>query len=257
MKTSMKKEKFEREITWTEALRKQPYASDRWKRYREAAQKVKPENRERALQILNRKGITDTRIHVSQETRLLRWKQESAKKLALKAGYETDEHGTYQRGDHLTVLGLDFVPPYQSKVAPYMDMGGEGLGLIKVERTRVYSKSSNWRPSSVSTYFLVGKNETGTYFSHPVVPCTTILGALEWIWSGHSHQILARQGDIALIQAPGPKLPPSGLPRGHLLNHLEEKIQHNTHPDLSFPGKGERAIVAKRAAERSTAAVRD
>jgi hypothetical protein len=188
-------------------------------------------------------------------SRLQRWESASAEALAEKAGMTTDEHGSW-RGDHISVSGLSFVGHWESAAAPYWDMGGEGLGLVSVTRTRQYAKSSNWRPSSVSTSFLVGKNEAGTYFSHPVSPnCTTVWEAMDWIWNGKSNSIIQRQGDIALIGGNGgPKM--AKLPWGHKIEG--DKIVHATHPDLPMPSKpGERIIVGRRASDRATSATRD
>jgi len=189
-------------------------------------------------------------------SRLQNWKRKMAETLAKKAGANYDEHG-YARGDYRTTYGLDYVGPWESAKAPYWDMGGEGLGLVRVDRTRVYAKNSKWRPSSVSTYFLVGRNEAGTYFSHPVGQnCRTVEDAVQWIWGGKAYHIIQRQGDIALIRGNGgPKMPPY-LPWGHKIHG--DRIVHAFHPDLPVPkNPGERIIVGRRAAERAIAATRD
>lgn len=251
----MRKETYERSIRHAVAVLGRPHGPSR-NLLIKVAQAVKPRNRSLAIRILERENLKDSRVPMPQESRLRRWKQQSAEALSALAGYQTDEHGVYTRGDHILVRGLDFVPPFRANVAPYMDLGGEGLGLVKVYRTRVYAKSSRWRPSSVSSLFLVGRNEAGTYFSHPVhADCSSIVKALEWMWSGHSNQIIARQGDVALVRAVGPKLPLGGLPRGHRVEG--EKIVHSTHPAIPLPGKGERVITAKRFSERAARAVRD
>lgn len=184
------------------------------------------------------------------------WERKSAESLARKAGMRSDEHGSWS-GDHHSVQGLSFVGPWESAAAPYWDMGSEGLGLVDVTRTRHYAKSSNWRPSSVSTRFLVGKNEAGTYFSHPVsLNCLTVEEAVEWIWNGKARYIIQRQGDVALIGGNGGPKMPSSLPWGHKVEG--GKIVHATHPELRFPqNPGERIIVGRRAAERATSATRD
>lgn len=189
----------------------------------------------------------------THKQRLADWKAKSAEALADLAGAFHDEHG-YLPGDYLSTRGLDFVPPWESKAAPYCDGGGEGLGLVDITRTRVYAKSSKWRPSSVGTRFLVGRNEAGTYFSHPVSPnCSTVIEALQWIWNGRADRIIQRQGDVALIWGKGPKMP--GLPSGHRIEG--DCIVHETHPALPMPGKGQRIIVGRRAAERASEATRD
>ena len=192
-----------------------------------------------------------------QKARFNAWKHSSALTLAEKAGLRTDEHGTWPRGDHLSVSCLDFVGHWESVVAPYCDMGGEGLGLVSVTRTRTYAKTSKWGPSRVTTTFLVGKNEAGTYFSHSVSSnCSTVIEALQWIWNGKAYDIIQRQGDVALIGGNhGPKMP-SYLPPGHRVHG--NIITHATHPDLPMPkNPGERIIIGRRAAERASEATRD
>ena len=189
------------------------------------------------------------------KARLARWKKTSAEALAGMADLRSDEHGSW-RGNHLSVYGMDFVGHWESAAAPYWDMGGEGLGLVSCTRTRVYA-GNKWGNSSVSTTFLVGRNEAGTYFSHPVSPgCSTVEDALQWIWSGKAHQIIQRQGDVALIGGNGGPKMPSYLPRSHKVQG--DIIVHDTHPDLPMPAeKGQRIIVGRRAAERASEATRD
>jgi hypothetical protein len=202
--------------------------------------------------------VTDPKTR--HEARLSAWKEKSAESLAICAGIIPDEHGpgyNASSGDYISLHGLDYVGPWESHKAPYHDMGSDGLGLVAVERTRVYARSSKWRPSSVTTYFLVGRNESGTYFSHPVSPnCKTVEEAVQWIWNGMAYKIIQRQGDIALVGAStGPKMP-HRLPWGHKIKG--DMIIHETHPDLPLPkNPGERIIVGRRASARARAASRD
>ncbi len=190
----------------------------------------------------------------SHKTRHAAWKEKMALALAEKAEMYHDEHGS-SRGDYLSTIPLDYVHFHESYKPPYFDMGGEGLGLIGVERTRVYAKSCTWRPSSVTTFFLVGKNEAGTYFSHPVpTNCRTVESAVAWIWNYQQDNIIQRQGDIALIKGRGPKYP-KNIPSGHDVK--EDGIYHATHPTIPLPGVGKRIIVGRRAAERASNATRD
>ena len=191
--------------------------------------------------------------HLPHEHRLASWKVRSALSLAALAGEQYDEHGS-RSGDYLTTRGIDYISPRESAPAPYCDAGDAGLGLIEIERTRVYA-GHKWRPSSVATRYLVGRNEAGTYFSHPISPnCRTVLDAVQWIWNGQAERIIQRQGDVALIAGNGgPKLPP--LPRGHKVDG--DQIVHDTHSPLPCPGKGQRIIIGRRAAERASSATRD
>lgn len=198
------------------------------------------------------------RWETSHASRFKSWKNRQALRIAEAAGQNFDEHG-YKRGDYLDTVPMDFVPAYQSKEAPFCDMGGEGLALISIERRRVYAKSSKWYPSSAYTLYLVGKNEAGTYFAHPVAKnCTTVESAVQWIWSGRAKDIISRQGDIALISGNGgPKIPRDGLPHGHVIDEAAGIVRHTTHPDIRLPGKGERIIVGRRAAIYASDATRD
>ncbi len=143
--------------------------------------------------------------------------------------------------------------PKIAKEAPYYDMGGEGLGLVSVSRKRVYG-SSRWSPSVVATTYLVGKNEAGTYFSHAAPErCPNVLEAIKWIWSGRQDDIIARQGDIALVKSSRRNLPK--LPAGHRIEG--DMIVHGTHPPIRCPKKGEAIIIARRAAVRVGNEARD
>ncbi len=220
------------------------------------ALRVQPQSREGALHLLDgwRNLMPATHPQRPQipsqasESRRITWIRRSAEQLAVKAGHISDEHGWYDRGDHIRVTGLDFVPPYRSMAAPYLDLGGEGLGLVEVERTRRYAKRYSYGPSVARTRFLVGRNESGTYFAHPVPQAmATVKEALAWMWQGLESEIIARQGDIALIRAHGgPRMPVRGLPRGHIVDAEMRQITHATHPAIPYPQRGERVIVARR-----------
>lgn len=180
-------------------------------------------------------------------------RERKARGLARAAGmlYREREAG---RGDYLSTGSLDYVPPSESHAAPFHDRGGAGLALAEITRKRVYAKSSKWGASTASTRYLVGRNESGTFFAH-AVPSTvsTVRAALHWIWSGHESDIIERQGDIALIRGAGPKLPP--LPDGHTVEG--SRIIHDQHAPLRLPSTGERIIVARRAFVRASEETRD
>lgn len=172
--------------------------------------------------------------------------------LARMAGQYYDEHGSYI-GDYRQTKYLDYIESKEAKLTPYLDMGGCGLGLIEICRTRMYARSYKFGPSTASTKYLVGRNEIGTFFAHSIYyNCYSVYEAIRWIWSGHLN-IIARQGDIALIKGKGPKIPK--LPFGHKIEG--EFIVHETHPKLRLPKKNERIIVARRAFERVSQSSRD
>lgn len=168
-----------------------------------------------------------------------------------------DEHGSAP-GDYRTTKAIDFVPSKDAVNVPYCDMGGAGIGLISIERVRIYSQWRRYfRPSVVREFYLVGRNESGTYWAHAVAPTTSVWWALDWVWGGRSLDIIQRQGDIALIEAPGPKLPAGGLPPGHEVDQAAGVVRHATHPPLPLPGKGQRIIVGLRAKEKVSMQTRD
>lgn len=156
--------------------------------------------------------------------------------------YYNDTFG-YRRGDYLTTKAIDYISPKKSKNPPFHDMGGAGLALIVLHRKRVYSGHV---PSYASTYYLIGRNENGTFFSHPVSKnVKTVEEACQWIWNGYANNIIQRQGNIALISGAGPQIPASGLPKGHRI--VENLIIHEKHSPIRYPEKGERIIIGKRA----------
>ena len=175
-----------------------------------------------------------------------------ARKLARLANMYYDEHGS-SRGSYRATLILDFLPPEIAETTPYLDSGGQGLALIEVETRTVYARSSQWWPRKSVEVYLVGRNESGTFFSHRV-PRNTIrvAQAISWIWGGKSSKIVRRQGDVAVIRMPGPQWPGDGddcgLPSGHRFE--VGLITHPTHPAIDAPrrSEGERCIVARRAA---------
>ena len=188
----------------------------------------------------------------SHAARHAAWIQRAGLALAANAGYRPDEHGFSTRGDHWTIKVIEYIPAFRSSAAPYMDQGGDGMALIRIDRKRVYAKSSKWYPSTTSSYYLVGRNEAGTYYGHPVQPAESVAAALTWMWSGY--EIVVRQGDVAIVRGGRSGYIPT-LPEGHRLTAAG--IEHDTHSTLRLPGSGERIIVAKRAEPRVSHATRD
>lgn len=196
--------------------------------------------------------LTRDRWESKQASRRKDGLRRRAEWLAAQAAIYFDEHGS-SRGGYRRTVGLDYVPPTAARAVPYCDMGGKGLGLVGVTNTTVYAKSSKWRPSSATEHYLVGRNEAGTYFSHRVpAEIRTVREAISWIWSGREQDIIARQGDIALIGGNGGPKYPANLPVGHRIE--ADGIHHDTHPTIRLPGKHERIIVGRRAGIRGKGA---
>lgn len=201
-----------------------------------------------------RKMNKDEYLKTRHNERLSSWKSNMALNLSKKAGQYYDEHG-YNRGDYMNTHSIDFIPSWESVKSPYFDMGGEGLALVSVSRKRVYARSSSWGPSYAETRYLVGKNEAGTYFAHPVPKnIATVKDAISWIWSGLENYIIVRQGDIALVVGKGPK-GLDKLPSGH--NVKGDNIVHDTHPAIPVPSKGQKIIIGRRASVQVSEATRD
>lgn len=180
------------------------------------------------------------------------WKRREGLRLAERAGYVTDEHGTWNRGDHIAVNVIDYIPPWEAAAAPFLDLGGEGMALIAVERKRVYARSSRWSPSYTTDYYVVGRNESGTYFGHAVTKATTLAEAIAWMWQGY--EVTQRQGDIALANGGRSGYVPA-LPLGHVVEG--GFIVHDQHPPLPLPQQGQRIVVARRATPTASRQTRD
>lgn len=183
-------------------------------------------------------------------------------------GLDLDEHREYdQRGDFRKSRIVSYVSADRAAGAPFHDSGGLGLALVRVTRERWYSRAYHnmygWHPSTSTEMYLCGRNETGTFFAHRVPTAVgSVLCALEWIWGGRHLDIIQRQGDLALIEGRGPKMP-SRMPDSHTVavKTLPDGtvatlgvVTHPTHPPLPLPGKGERIIVGRRAAQRGDGA---
>jgi hypothetical protein len=75
---------------------------------------------------------------------------------------------------------------------------GKYLAVVDVIRTRTYSKSCNWKESTRTDTFLVGRNENGNAFSHQIRKDITGLDlAVSWIW--RNKPVTRRHGDVGLV----------------------------------------------------------
>jgi len=118
--------------------------------------------------------------------------------LAVKAGVNHDEHGGSGRGDHFSLRIVDFL--WKEKDLKRNFACGKYLGLVAEDRKRVYASSSKWGPTTRTNYYVVGTNENGVPFMHPVTTSYNLTElALQWIWS--YHEIEARHGDVAIAPA--------------------------------------------------------
>lgn len=75
---------------------------------------------------------------------------------------------------------------------------GPVLALVENKRIREYAKSSDFKYSTRSDYYLIGYNENGNAFRHQVSRhCETVNEAVKWIFG--TDELIARQGDIAVV----------------------------------------------------------
>lgn len=157
-----------------------------------------------------------------------------------------DEHGGI---DNAYVSQIDWISAVEAQSAPYFVLPSAncGIGLVSaVSFTEYRGKFKGWA-SSCTEYFLVGRNEAGTFFAHRVTESNSVEEAINWIWGGRAKQIVRRQGDISIIKGAGPK-GLDKLPFGHTVQG--DYIVHDTHPSMAIPGKGERIIIGRRAAQK-------
>jgi hypothetical protein len=113
---------------------------------------------------------------------------------------DQDHHGIYQSGDDVYISVIEAVNT--KKDLKKYHASGELLALVKVSRERTYSKqyTRQFGKGRRSDKYLIGQNETGTRFAHPVSDsCETLEQAINWIWD--NNKIIARHGDIAITES--------------------------------------------------------
>ena len=96
----------------------------------------------------------------------------------------------------LEVLDIAYTPAQLLKC----HATGSVLGVVAQYRKRVYAKSSQFRTSYRTDFYLVGTNENGNPFAHQIPFPTSADRAVDWIWKGA--QIEQRQGDVAIAPCP-------------------------------------------------------
>lgn len=116
-----------------------------------------------------------------------------ASQIAIKSGLQI---GQVNSSDTHSISVLDAL--WQSKdLAKYLAVGPV-LALVENKRFREYAKSSDFKYSTRSDYYLVGYNENGNAFRHQVSRhCETVNDAIKWIFG--TDELIARQGDIAVV----------------------------------------------------------
>lgn len=132
--------------------------------------------------------------------------RQAVDELIAAASARADEHGSWEFGAEFDNKGRGS--------AINKDLYAVGNdhhtgGLLIILQIRRYEKAhKNWWPSVRKNYFLVGYNEDGTAFSHPVSSSVVhsairrevdpILAAQNWMFNG-DYTRMVRQGDLTLV----------------------------------------------------------
>lgn len=122
------------------------------------------------------------------------------KEFAQSTAVDQDEHGIYRSSDDISIYVIEAVN--SKKDMKKYHASGELLALVRVSRERAYSRqyTRNFGKGKRSDIYLIGQNETGTRFAHPVSDsCETLEQAINWIWD--NNKIIARHGDIAITES--------------------------------------------------------
>jgi len=124
-------------------------------------------------------------------------RQKEIRALAIRAGLEVDEHGSYSEdGDTFYFDIHDYV--WRKPELRKCHACGKYLAVVEVTRVRRYSNSSKYYPSIRRDLYLIGTNENVVPFCHQIPQeYKTISKALAWIWNWRA--IEARQGDVAIV----------------------------------------------------------
>lgn len=148
----------------------------------------------------------------------------------------------------------------------------DGGDLVVIQVRQYEKRHAGWFPQVRKNYYLVGRNEDGTVFAHPVESAVIhsairrgvdVVTAVQTWMFGHDYSGLVRQGDVAVRPCSlpaGAKIPGSvfSLPenhnwtaaavmmRGDRLYMQDVYIEHPTHPAIYQPGWSE-IVVARRA----------
>ncbi len=199
---------------------------------------------------------------------------------AVATGRYVDEHGAWE-------FGAAFDSKRRGEAVNW-DLYGLGRdihdgGQLAVVQVRQYRKQyAKWWPSIRKNYYLIGRNEDGAAFAHPVEAAVVraaitkgrdpVKAVQDWQWQS-DYSCVTRQGDIALV--PRKSRPPRAEPLygpvviegSHLLLADETvtdgrrtfaraaKLIHlpGTHPDVAACGWAA-VVTARRAASWAFAA---
>lgn len=132
--------------------------------------------------------------------------KQAVEALVKAAGSRADEHGSWEFGTAFDRKGRG-----QALNWDLYGVGNDvhqGTLLIVIQVRRYEKRHKNWMPSVRKNYFLVGTNEDGSAFAHPV-PAQVVRAAVNaerdvviacqnWIFGGDYSRMI-RHGDLALV----------------------------------------------------------
>ena len=139
------------------------------------------------------------------------------KDLVVDAGTRPDEHGSWEFRAEFDNKGRGSAINWDLYAIGNDVHDGQLLAVIQVRR---YEKAhKNWWPSVRKNYFLIGRNEDGIAFSHPVESRVihyaiskgrdVIKSVQDWMFGGDYAGML-RQGDVAFLPLSRPNAPEIG-----------------------------------------------
>jgi hypothetical protein len=195
-------------------------------------------------------------------------KTKTLRKICFSLGLENGGF-SWDRGDSfsLEIIAIAYTPAQLRK----HHATGSILGVVAQYRKRVYARSSKFKTSYRTDFFLVGKNENGNPFMHQVPGALSVAYALEWIWKGA--KIEERHGDIGIAlcnlkNAEGESVDMDipGTGGSHrIFGEIREKgglyarnafIYHRKeqHPSLYIGSEWRRVVVGRRSAKGMSSA---
>lgn len=187
---------------------------------------------------------------------------------------KTDEHGGWEFGilESNYNMGRIHSMNYDWYGIGYDQHDGGFLAVVQVRE--FYRRKASYYPEIRKSYFLLGKNEDGTYFAHPVesrvihhairTDRDVVKAVQDWIFDADYSKV-TRQGDLCLVpvrSVKGEKLETTDviLEKSHHLTAaaiyengsyyaINPDLEHmpGTHPRRTLEGKY-KVIVGKRAA---------
>jgi len=153
----------------------------------------------------------------NHELRREKWLKGCGMVLAQRARCYWDEHGSLS-GEYRVTRVIECIPHGRRSSPPLLRHGRRGVGVDRGPEEDRLRQVLKVVPHDRRVKVPRGRNEAGTYFSHPVHrDVCTVREAIRWMWGGREHH--PATGDIALIVGNGPKL--TGLPDRHVVDEAQ------------------------------------